>query len=176
MKKVLSPGSDNSNEPRRIGEVIDDMLHSDSPFAKGYREFLASTEGAPDSGGEALETTGPYKNTMLCVDVKTILIDDRILKLGKKYVGIIVMDKEDHLRFEEIQKRVSKEIRNFQFFPGQTINGTIRPEDLHVRLNFKEIPFGPDFNIDAYAIEVMQEVRKALYVAKSLIEEKAVTK
>lgn len=181
MSQVLNPnnkmaGSNNSNEPRHIGVVIDDLLHSDSPFAKGYREFLASTEGAPDSGGKVVDSTGPHKNTMICVDVKTVLIIDRILQLGKKYPGILMMDDEDHLLFEEFHKRENESKRNHLFFPGLYINGTIRLDDNHVRLNFKEIPFGSDFNIDAYAIAVMMEVRKALSEAKSLIEGKVITK
>lgn len=162
-----------TTDPRHIGEIQHESINtSDSPFAQGFHEFLASTEGAPDSGGDAVETTGPYKNTMLCVDVKTILILDRIMKLGKKYVGYLMLDKEDHLRFEEFRKRITTVKRNERVYDGNHITMTLRLEDGHVRLNFKEISFAQDFNIDGYAIEVMQEIRIALYC---LVEKKAIT-
>ena len=148
---------------------------NNSSLAKGCREFLASTESAPNYSGETVDQEGKFKNTMLCVDVKTILLFDHIMKLGKKYPGLLMMDREDHLLFQQSDKCKTNVKRNIPFFPGTHLNCTVRPEDLHVRLNFKELNFSTDFNIDTFAIEVMMEVRKVLYEAKGLIEEKSVS-
>lgn len=53
MKKVLvqnfEAGSENANEPRLIGNILAEMLHSDSPLAEGYRHYLTSKK----EGGQA---------------------------------------------------------------------------------------------------------------------------
>lgn len=38
--------------PRPIGDIINEMLRSDSPLAKDYRESLASKENIAKKGGE----------------------------------------------------------------------------------------------------------------------------
>lgn len=36
--------------PRLIGAIIEEMLRSNSPLAKGYRKFLASKENIAEKG------------------------------------------------------------------------------------------------------------------------------
>lgn len=43
-------GSIHSNDPRLIGAIIEEMLRSNSPLAKGYRKFLASKENIAEKG------------------------------------------------------------------------------------------------------------------------------
>lgn len=38
--------------PRIVGDIIHEMLRSDSPLAKGYRKFLASKESSAGKGGK----------------------------------------------------------------------------------------------------------------------------
>ena len=56
MKKVLNrnfeAGSKKSNEPRLLGSIVNEMLHSNSPLAKGYRKYLASKGNSAEKGGE----------------------------------------------------------------------------------------------------------------------------
>lgn len=48
MKKVLKrnfeAGSKESNEPRLLGSIVSEMLHGNSPLAKGYRQYIVSHE------------------------------------------------------------------------------------------------------------------------------------
>ena len=38
--------------PRRVGNIITEMFHGNSPLAKGYRKFVASKENNAEKGGE----------------------------------------------------------------------------------------------------------------------------
>ena len=40
-----------SREPQSVGDILNEMLRSDSPLAKGYRKFLASKENSAEKGG-----------------------------------------------------------------------------------------------------------------------------
>ena len=41
-----------SGQPRLVGDILTEMLSSDSPLAKGYRKYLASKEYGAEKGGE----------------------------------------------------------------------------------------------------------------------------
>jgi len=41
-----------SHEPRLVGDILAEMLRSDSPLAKGYRKHLATKENDAEKGGE----------------------------------------------------------------------------------------------------------------------------
>lgn len=45
-------GSGKMNEPKVIGEVLDEYFRSDEPLARGYRKFLASKKSSAEKGGE----------------------------------------------------------------------------------------------------------------------------
>lgn len=45
-------GSRVSNEPRLVGDILTEMLRSNSPLAKNYRKFVASKENSAEKGGE----------------------------------------------------------------------------------------------------------------------------
>ena len=44
-------GSRNENEPRLVGEILQGMLSSQSPLARGYRAYLASCGNTAEKGG-----------------------------------------------------------------------------------------------------------------------------
>lgn len=56
MEKVLNPnivaGSEKKHEPRLLGSIVEEMLHGNSPLAKGYRVHLSSNENSAEKGGE----------------------------------------------------------------------------------------------------------------------------
>ena len=58
MKKVLNPnfqaGSATCNEPRLVGDILAEMLSSDSLFVKAFRHCTASHEDAA-AGGQAAD-------------------------------------------------------------------------------------------------------------------------
>ena len=175
MKKVLDPkkveaGSKKSNEPRLLGSIVEEMLHGNSPLAVGYRQYIASQEN-----GEA-EEQGWHTNTDLGCDVKTILRSDRKMKVGKEYQGVLRLDSEGiadeflcrdpHFTFVETVPQTAGK-RNPHVFDGKYITVT-RRDDGSLRLNFKELPKGANFNLERFALGVYNELCLAL---GGLIEE-----
>lgn len=57
MKKVLNPnfqaGSTTYNEPRPIGDILAEMISSDSPLANGRRKLLTYKPNLAQKGGQA---------------------------------------------------------------------------------------------------------------------------
>lgn len=41
-----------SGNPRLLGSIVKEMLHGNSPLARGYRKFVASKEKNAEKGGE----------------------------------------------------------------------------------------------------------------------------
>lgn len=101
------------------------------------------------------------KNYILGIDVKTLLLKDRLPKVGKSYSGKFFMSDEYSATF--VERIESPEVRrNVRVYDGEHVTMTYRPEDDFFRLNFKSTRFAPGFDVDSYAIEVMEEVREAL--------------
>ena len=175
MKKVLkskfeSVGSRESNEPRLLGSIVEEMLHGDSPLAVGYRQYIASLEN------EEVEERGWHPNTELSVDLKTLLRKDVRMVTGKEYQGVLRRDSEaeveeyrsfdPHFTFTETVPPTAAK-RNPHIFDGKYITVT-RRDDGSLRLNFKELKTGDDFNLESYALGVYNEICLAL---AGLIEE-----
>ena len=175
MKKVLDPkkveaGSKKSNEPRLLGSIVEEMLHGSSPLAVGYRQYIASQEN-----GE-VEEQGWHPNTHLGVDVKTLLRSDVRMVVGKEYQGIFRLDSEavvdeflsrdPHFTFVETVPQTAGK-RNPHVFDGKYITVT-RRDDGSLRLNFKELPKGANFNLERFALGVYNELCLAI---GGLIEE-----
>lgn len=49
-KRLTDQSITQINIPRLIGAIIEEMLRSNSPLAKGYRKFLASKENIAEKG------------------------------------------------------------------------------------------------------------------------------
>ncbi len=180
MKKVLNPnfqaGSTRfSNGPRPVCDIITELFASNSLFVKAFRQSADSHEDAA-AGGQAADEdyaaveretdffagSGWFRNTELCVDIKTFLCRDRIAKIGKDYAGVLCRDTDDHYSFVETATPVANAIiRNPHVFEGKYINVTRRMRDGHIRFNFKEVDFGGRFNPLSFAVEVMREILKA---------------
>ena len=169
MKKVLDPkkvesGSKKSNEPRLLGSIVEEMLHGSSPLAVGYRQYIASLEN-----GE-VEEQGWHPNTHLGADVKTLLRSDVRMVAGKEYQGIFRLDSEGitdeflcrdpHFTFIETVPQTAGK-RNPHVFDGRYITVT-RRDDGSLRLNFKELPKGANFNLERFALGVYNELCQAL--------------
>lgn len=166
MKKVLDPkkveaGSKKSNEPRLLGSIVEEMLHGSSPLAVGYRQYIASQEN-----GE-VEEQGWNPNTHLSVDLKTLLRSDSKMKAGKNYQGILRRDEiceefryDEHFTFVETVPQTAGK-RNPHVFDGQYITVT-RRDDGSLRLNFKELPKGANFDLERFALGVYNELCLAL--------------
>ena len=122
---------------------------------------MCETEGIPE------RTKTMFKNTGYGCNVKTILRDDRRMRTGKDYLGVLRRDTEaevdeflsrdPHYTFVETDPWTSK--RNPRLFRGRYITIT-RRDDGTLRLNFRPMPVG--VKVDNYAFKVYLELRKAL--------------
>lgn len=114
-------------------------------------------------------------NTELCIDLKTKLQNEVLMKPGKEYHGILRHDipseefdfDDCHYTFiETLPSTASK--RNPHVYVGEYITVT-RRDDGSLRPNFKPMPkLGANLSVDNYAFEVYRELREAL---KGLVEE-----
>ena len=141
----MTAGSKKQQEPRLIGDVIDEVM-------KGW-----------------------HRSTELCVDLKTYLRSDVVMKTGKEYQGVLRRDSdaeiEDfrchdaHFTFTETQPWTTK--RNPRLFNGKYISIT-RRSDGSLRPNFKPMKIDEHFSVNGYAFKVYLELLKALL---GLVEE-----
>ena len=117
-----------------------------------------------------------YPNTELSVDLKTLLRNDKRMRIGKEYQGVLRLDSEGivdeflcrdaHFTFVETVPQTAGK-RNPHVFDGKYITVT-RRDNGSLRLNFKELPKGADFNLERFALGVYNELCMALY---GLVEE-----
>ena len=119
MNKVLSPqdinqGQTNSNTPKPVGEIIDDMLQSNSLFARGYRQHQSV-----------------YPNTEPCIDLKLLTREPGRIPIGNYLDGAITRDADDHFLFIENatdKKRNDAQQRNPHVYKGVYINIKRKPD------------------------------------------------
>lgn len=119
MNKVLSPqdinqGQTNSNTPKAVGEIIDDMLQSNSLFARGYRQHQSV-----------------YPNTEPCIDLKLLTREPGRIPIGNYLDGAITRDADDHFLFIENatdKKRNDAQQRNPHVYKGVYINIKRKPD------------------------------------------------
>lgn len=141
-----------SNNPRLIGEVINEFLHGQTPFARACRHRTGRawtgqagagsacsgctwTENMRTGSAAAGRTwTGLYPNTELDVDLKLVKQEQGRIELGEYLDGMITRDGEDHFTFvENDTERGKAERRNPSIYMGQWINvkrradGTVYP-------------------------------------------------
>lgn len=129
------------NEPKCIGDIIRHYLNNgEDNFAKAYR------------------------NTHLCVDLKTILHTDRSAVAGKNYTGTLVNDDEDHFLFVETLPRPVK--RNPRIYVGPFVTIT-RRDDGTLRPNLRLLNLTQHSNYQQYACHVAHDLIKGF---RSLVE------
>jgi len=127
---------------------------------------LCETEGIPE------RTTIMFKNTNLGCNVKTILRNDRRMRTGKDYQGVLRLDhdasideflaRDAHYTFIESEPWTSK--RNPRVYKGKFITITRRP-DGSLKPNFRPMP--ANMSVERYAFQVYCELHGAL---KGLVE------
>ena len=113
---------------------------------------------------------GWNRNTELSVDLKTLLRSDVRMRIGKGYTGVLRLDHDadideyrsydPHYTFTETVPPTAAK-RNPHVFDGKYITVT-RRDDGSLRLNFKELKTGEDFNLERYALGVYNELCMAL--------------
>jgi hypothetical protein len=163
-KITIKAGSRNNKEPRLLGSIVEEMLHGNSPLAKGYRQYIASQEN-----GE-VETQSWQVNTDLGCDLKTLLRSDKRPKVDKSYPGVLRLDsdaivdeflyRDPHYTFTETVPQTTGK-RNPHLYSGKYITVT-RRDDGSLRLNFKELKKGAGFKVERFALGVYNELCIAL--------------
>ena len=107
-------------------------------------------------------------NTELCVDLKTHLQNDVLMKPGRDYVGILRRDipseefgpDDGHYSFIETVSPAAPK-RNPKVYGCELFTITLRDNGT-LRINVKPIEAGPDFSIDGFALRMSDEIRRAL--------------
>jgi hypothetical protein len=139
-KITIKAGSRRMKEPRLVGNIVVEMLQ------------------------------GWHRNTELGVDLKTILHRDVRMRIGKGYTGVLRLDSEavvDEFRCHDPHYTFTETVpptagkRNPHVFDGKYITVT-RRDDGSLRLNFKELPKGANFNLERFALGVYNELCLAL--------------
>lgn len=114
-------------------------------------------------------------NTELCINLKTQLQNEVLMKPGKEYPGILRRDTPSeesgfddcHYTFTEAVLSSSTGRRNVCIYEGKHITCTKRMNGT-VRLNFRNLKPDAFLNVDGYSLEVANEIREAL---KCFVEE-----
>ena len=107
-------------------------------------------------------------NVELCIDLKTHMQNDVLLKPGKNYPGILRREvpgeefgpDDGRYTFIETVKPATPK-HNPQVYSCELFTITLR-DDGRLRLNVKPIEAGPDFSIDGFALRMSDEIRRAL--------------
>ena len=110
-----------------------------------------------------LSHNGWNRNTHLCVDVKTLMRSDSVMKPGREYMGVLRRDENsDEFRYDErftftetLPWKAYK--RNPTLFRGKYISITRRP-DGSLRLNFLPVKMDHGFSAVCYAVGVANEL------------------
>lgn len=137
-----------TQEPRLMNDIINDLLHGQTPFARARRHrsgrAWTSQAGAgsacsgcthsgqagtgsayadTESAGAGRTWTGLYPNTELGADLKLVTQKQGRMELGEYLDGMITRDGEDHFTFvENATEQRKAERRNPTIYMGQWIN------------------------------------------------------
>ncbi len=146
MKKALNSSSvaSHEHEPKLIGDAINDMLQSDSPFAVAYRHHNSEV----------------YPNTEPCVDLKLLTRQPGRIAIGDYRGGIITRDADDHFSFVENaveKKRETAQQRNPHVYEGRYINVNRKPDGT-LYPTFNRPQFTPDFTFKHFCLAAAEEL------------------
>ena len=128
MRKIknFSSGSEVKYDPRKFGEILNEVLHSDSPLAVAYRKNKEKARNRNES--EETETDllfkNRYPNTELGIDLKLITGKRGRMPMGKPLSGMITRDGEEHYTFVQngSDGERNKTTRNPHVYRGKCVN------------------------------------------------------
>lgn len=148
MTKAFNEGSAGQNknvhEPKVIGEVLNDMLQSDSPFAVAYRQHHATV----------------YPNTEPCIDLKLLTRQPGRILIGDYLDGALTRDGDDHYLFIENatdKKRQTTTQRNPHIYEGRFINVNRKPDGTPYP-TFNRPQFTADFTFKHFCLAAAEEL------------------
>jgi hypothetical protein len=106
---------------------------------------------------------GWHTTTELCVNLKTLLLNDPRMVPGKWYIGKLCRKVEsdeyrtdDVFTFKQIRAYTNGK-RNQRLYEGKHITLTMS-DDGTPRLNFKKLRIDKDFSVERYALGVYNEI------------------
>ena len=104
------------------------------------------------------------KNTILCVDLKTIMQDDALPCQGRTYRGVLTRDAEHHYLFEE-EAHASGRIHrlNPKLYVGRHLS-LVRRQDGRYQLHCRAFEANDLGNRDALASKIFAELVDALQI------------
>lgn len=144
-KRLFSrAGSEAQYEPRTIGDIWNDMLQSNSPFAVAYRQRGATV----------------YPNTEPCIDLKLLTRQPGRIAIGDYLDGAITRDGDDHYLFIENateKKRQTATQRNPHVYEGIFINVNRKPDGTHYP-TFNRPQFTADFTFKHFCLAAAEEL------------------
>ena len=149
------------DEQRIPGGILQRMAQEDTPFGRLLRSlppYYGDFGGEPTAQSPQLIS---HCSPLPGIDLWTRLRADPQPRLGKPYHGRLVVRGTDYAVFTE-DPPAKPQRRNPRIFDGRYVTLTRREGDGHLRLNFKELPFPPGLDDEAYAHAVGQEVAEAL--------------
>ena len=158
MKKDLDfsrpSGSERMNEPKVIGDVLNEYFRSNEPLAAAYRDRLFKDF---------------FPDTHLDVDLKLITREPGRMPVGAYLDGAITRDDVDHFCFiqnDPEKKKVVVPMRNPHVYLGRRINVN-RKDDGTLYPTFNRPQFTESFTFQDFCREAAEE----LYLVAGLVEE-----
>ena len=168
MKKVLDPhikaGSGKSNEPRLIGEIINQILQSNSHFAAAVRKYRAAKAVEAEEEGNFWEV---HPHTEPCVDLKLFTQRPGPLDVGAFLPGVITRDGEYHYAFVQnvVKERLTVR-RTPCIYRGAYLN-VHRSDDGSMYVTFRRPRLTKNFTFADYCRAAAEE----LFIVSGLVEE-----
>lgn len=148
MTKAFNEGSaeqkKNEHEPKLIGDIMGDMLQSDSPFAVAYRQHHATV----------------YPNTEPCIDLKLLTRQPGHIAVGDYLDGTLTRDGDEHYLFIENatdKKRQTATQRNPHIYEGRFINVNRKPDGTPYP-TFNRPQFTADFAFKHFCLAAAEEL------------------
>ena len=164
------PSGSEKNEPKVIGEVLNDYLRSNEPLAVAFRNRKAKSEAAKatEAGVETDQLFRDfYPNTELGIDLKLITREPGRMTVGNSINCMLTHDGDYHYTAVEnaIERKVAEQ-RNPHIYVGRRINVN-RKDDGTLYPTFNRPNYTKDFSFQDFCREAAEE----LLVVAGLIEE-----
>jgi len=102
------------------------------------------------------------KNTNLCVDLKTVMQQDVILKKGVPYNGVLSRNSDDHYLFEEAV-RSTRPKRNPKLFDGEFCS-LVHMQNGKYQIHMKTISASDVTDINEFTSRICNELINAFNI------------
>ena len=144
MTKAFKRGSAAQHGPRLVGDILREVLLSDSPLARGWRGWRMAA----------------YPHTEPGIDLKLLTRHRGRLPIGGYLGGTIVHDGENHYSFVEIARagRWVPQQRNPHIYEGRFVNVNRRP-DGRLYPSLTPPPYTEVFTFRHFCLAAAEELR-----------------